>query len=97
LSFCPKCGKEIRPSDYFCGNCGEMLDRRPVAKLAKRLYRSRRDRVLGGVCGGIGEYFNIDPTLVRIGWALFSLVYGACVILYIILWLIVPVEPLEGR
>jgi len=53
--------------------------------------------MLGGVCGGIADYFDIDPTLVRIGWAFFSLVYGAGVILYIILWLIVPVEPLEGR
>ena len=43
----------------------------------KRLYRSSTNYKLAGVCGGIGEYFNIDPTLVRLGWILFSVMGGA--------------------
>ncbi|MBQ4560328.1 MAG: PspC domain-containing protein [Tyzzerella sp.] len=55
----------------------------------KKLYRSTTNYKLAGVCGGIGEYFNIDPTLVRLGWVLFSLV-GAGVLAYIIAALVIP-------
>ncbi|MES2436888.1 MAG: PspC domain-containing protein [Patescibacteria group bacterium] len=56
----------------------------------KKLHRSSNDRFIAGVCGGLGEYFSIDPTLVRIGWVVFTLVGGAGIIAYIILALIVP-------
>ncbi len=56
----------------------------------KRLYRSTKDRMLGGVCGGIADYFQVDPTLVRLAWILLTLAWGAGLILYIIAWIIVP-------
>jgi phage shock protein C len=59
----------------------------------KRVYRSKSERVLAGVCGGLGEYFNIDPTLVRILFILFALVVGGGILLYIILWILIPEEP----
>ena len=60
----------------------------------KRLYRSRKDKVLGGVCGGIAEYFQIDPVLVRLLWVIFILIsMGLGIIAYIIAWIIVPEEP----
>jgi phage shock protein C len=59
----------------------------------KRLYRSGNERILGGVCGGIGEYFGVDPTLIRLLWVLFSLAYGMGILLYIIVWVIVPRNP----
>jgi len=59
----------------------------------KRLYKSRNDRKISGVCGGIADYFNIDPTLVRIAWVLFSLAYGSGIIAYIIFALVMPEEP----
>ena len=43
----------------------------------KRLYRSKKDKIIGGVCGGIGKYFNIDPVLIRILWLFFIFVGGA--------------------
>lgn len=55
-----------------------------------RLYRSRNDRVLGGVAAGLGHYFNIDPTIVRLAWVLLTLWGGTGVVLYIIAWAIVP-------
>ena len=58
-----------------------------------RLYRSRENRVVAGVCGGIGKHFNIDPTIVRILWILFSLAYGAGLLIYIICIFIIPEEP----
>ena len=60
-----------------------------MTKEIKRLYRSKENRKIAGVCGGIAEYFNIDPTIVRILWVLFALM-GAGVIAYIVGWIIIP-------
>jgi len=59
----------------------------------KRLYRSRKDKILGGVCGGIAEYFNVDPVIIRLLWVLFALAYGSGVLVYIIAWIIIPRTP----
>ncbi len=61
--------------------------------MEKKLYRSRKDCMLGGVCGGIAEYFNIDSTLVRLLAVLIVLMGGAGVIAYIIGWIIIPKNP----
>ena len=58
----------------------------------KRLIRSTADRKLAGVCGGIGAYFGIDPTMVRIGWVVFCLMGGSGVLAYILCALIIPEE-----
>lgn len=63
----------------------------------KRLYRSRKDRMICGVCGGIGDYFNIDSTIIRLLWVAFILLSaGTGIIAYIIAWIIVPEEPGEA-
>jgi len=59
----------------------------------KRLYRSRRDRMISGVCAGVAEYFNLDPAIVRIVWVLACLFGGAGVILYLAAMLIIPLNP----
>lgn len=59
----------------------------------KRLYRSRTNRIIAGVCGGLGDYFDIDPVLVRVIFVAFLLAFGSTALLYVILWLIVPNEP----
>ena len=59
----------------------------------RRLYRSRTNFIISGVCGGIGQYLEIDPTLVRIVFVLLTLVGGTGVLLYVALWTIVPLEP----
>jgi phage shock protein C len=61
----------------------------------KRLYRSQTDRWLLGVCGGIAEYFNLDPLIIRILFIVFALVFGGGILLYLILWLIIPMRPPE--
>lgn len=58
--------------------------------MERKLYRSRNDSRIAGVCGGLGEYLDIDPTLVRLIFVLLALTGGHGVLLYIILWLIVP-------
>ncbi len=56
----------------------------------KRLYRSSTQKMLAGVCGGIGEYFDIDPTLVRLSFVLFSLMGGSGLLAYIIAAIVIP-------
>jgi len=57
----------------------------------KKLFRSTKNRMVAGVCGGIGEYFNVDPTVIRLVWVIFTLIsMGAGIIAYIIAWIIVP-------
>jgi phage shock protein C len=63
----------------------------------KRLYRSGENKVLGGVCGGLGEYFNVDPVIIRILWVAFSLLYGVGILAYILAWIIVPMNPDHKR
>jgi phage shock protein C len=62
----------------------------------KRLYRARDERMIAGVCGGIGKYFNVDPTLVRLLFVFFAFAGGPGLLAYIILAIIVPEEPVEG-
>lgn len=58
----------------------------------RRLYRSRTDSVLGGVAGGVAEYLDVDPSIVRIVWAVLAIVTGGIFfVLYIVMWIVVPV------
>ena len=61
--------------------------------MEKRLYKSNKNKMLAGVCGGIAEYFNIDPTLVRLGWAILCMFAGSGIIAYIIAAIIIPQNP----
>ena len=61
--------------------------------MKKKLYRSAKDRKLAGVCGGIAEYLNMDPTVIRILWAIISLFAFVGVIAYIVCVFIIPEEP----
>ena len=58
----------------------------------KKLYRSRTNRMIAGICGGIGEYFDVDPTLIRLIVAFTWLMGGIGVVVYLIGWLIIPLE-----
>lgn len=59
----------------------------------KKLYRSKDNAMLAGVCGGLGEFFGIDPTLIRLGWCVFSFCAGAGIWAYIIAAFIIPSRP----
>jgi phage shock protein C len=65
----------------------------------KRLYRSEKNRMLGGVAGGVAEYFNVDPTLVRLFFVLILCLWGAGIPVYLLLWIIIPpfskIEPIS--
>jgi phage shock protein PspC (stress-responsive transcriptional regulator) len=59
----------------------------------KQLYRSVTDRQWAGVAGGLAAYFQVDPALVRLAFVLFTLLGGPGLLIYIILWLVIPEEP----
>lgn len=58
--------------------------------MKKRLYKSREDKKLCGVCGGIAEYFELDPTIIRLAWVVFTLLGGSGIIAYIIAAIVMP-------
>ena len=59
----------------------------------KRLYLSNTDKKLAGVCGGIAEFFGIDPTIIRVLWIICSLLFGSGILAYLICWLVIPRHP----
>lgn len=61
--------------------------------MAKRVYRSRNEKVIAGVCGGLGEYFGIDPVIIRIVWVLLVICAGTGILAYILAWILIPKEP----
>ena len=61
-----------------------------MAKKTKRLYRSKKERMIAGVCGGVAEYANADPTIIRLLWVVGSFFWGIGIIAYLAAWIIVP-------
>ena len=60
---------------------------------ARELYRSRSNRQVAGVCGGLAGYFNLDATLIRILFVVLAVLGGSGLVLYLAMWIIVPKEP----
>lgn len=58
----------------------------------KRLVRIHKDRKIAGVCAGFGDYFNVDPVLIRLLWLAFILIGGTGILLYVIAWIVMPLE-----
>jgi phage shock protein C len=93
---CSNCQKEIADGSKFCYSCGaNQPGFGPQAGVApaKRLMRSSRDKKIAGVCAGLAEYFDLDPTIVRVVWLLAIIFAGAGFWVYIILWIVLPVAP----
>ena len=59
----------------------------------RRLYRSRTNRKLAGVCGGLAEYSNVDATLIRVLFVVFAVLGGPGLLIYLVLWIVVPQQP----
>ncbi len=69
---------------------------RPTPKKDQRIYRAREERILAGICGGLGKHFDLDPPLIRLVALILIFFGGVSVWLYIILWLLIPEEPLDN-
>ena len=64
--------------------------------MANRLYRSQSDKKIAGVCGGIAEYFNIDPTSVRLLWLILVFCFGGGLVAYLLAVIVIPYRPVQG-
>lgn len=60
----------------------------------KKLYRSRKDKMIAGVCGGLADYFGMDSTWMRLIFILFLFLGGSTILVYLVMWLVVPKEPI---
>lgn len=97
--YCPNCQKEIIAASNYCYNCGA---RQPgavppnYAYPVKKLVRSTTDRKIAGVCAGLADYMDVDPTLIRLATLVVFFCGGFGLIPYIILWIALPQGP-TGR
>jgi len=92
---CLNCQREISDYSNYCNSCGTKQQQSLTG--GKRLMRSSTDVKLAGVCGGIAEYLNVDPTLVRLVWAILTLIPGFVlggILAYLVAWMIIPKAPL---
>jgi phage shock protein C len=90
---CNHCKRELTEHSNFCYYCGAPQHLAPsVAPIQKRLMRSSVDCKIAGVCGGIAEYMDVDPTVVRLVWVLVSFFSGIVpgLIAYLVAWLVMP-------
>ncbi len=103
--YCTSCGKNIGGDAVFCQYCGAPQVAAPAAAQVsagqagyqaygepKRLRRSRSNRKIAGVCAGVANYLELDPTLVRVVWLLCVLLGGTGVLAYLIGWIVMPEE-----
>jgi phage shock protein PspC (stress-responsive transcriptional regulator) len=95
--FCTQCGTQLGETEpNFCPSCGAQIrSPRSAYSAPRRLTRSRRDRKVAGVCGGIAEYLNMDPTLIRLLAVVAFFCGGAGFMAYIVAWIVLPEEDLE--
>jgi phage shock protein C len=88
--YCNYCGKSIQDDANVCAYCATRVS----AVIARqRLVRPREGRKIAGVCLGIAEYFDLDPTLIRLIWLVLIFGAGTGLIAYIIGWIVMPEEP----
>ena len=91
---CPNCQKPVPEGSNFCCNCGAKQQAAGNAATqpvyVRRLVRSINDRKIAGVCAGLADYFDLDPTIVRVIWLLATLIPGPNIIAYLVLWLALP-------
>ena len=88
--YCNHCGKGIQEDANVCAYCGSPVGYRAVQK---RLKRPRAGRKIAGVCAGFADYFDVDPTLIRLIWLVIVIFGGTGLLAYVIGWIVMPEQP----
>ena len=97
VKICPYCAEEIQSEAVKCKHCGSWLDdqfEESTVPRMRRLTRSSRDQMLAGVCGGLARHLELDPTLVRVAFALIT-IFSALIpgiVTYVVLAIVVPAD-----
>src|ERR1700687_5673090 len=94
--YCSNCGKSIEDNPVFCQFCGARVA--PVTPLGdpsatRPFARYSADKKIAGVCGGVARYFDLDSSLVRAIWLLCVLLAGTGLLVYLVLWVAMPLDP----
>jgi phage shock protein C len=93
MMFCTRCGLQLEDRDRFCFECGTPTANGPSSLPQRRLRRVNTGKKIAGVCSGIAEYIDADPTMVRVIWLILTFALPpAGVIGYIAAWIIMPKE-----
>ena len=94
--YCSNCGKDIGDNPVFCQFCGSRVSpissAEPLAA-ARPFARYSSDKKIAGVCGGVARYFEVDSSLVRAVWLLCVLLAGTGLLVYLVLWVAMPLDP----
>ena len=90
--YCNLCGKEIPADARFCSYCATAVGH---AHAQRKLMRSRSDRKIAGVCAGLAEHLDLDPTLMRLLWIFVIIMTGIFpgIVVYLLAWIVMPEEP----
>ena len=94
--FCQGCGKDMGAAANFCSFCGRKNETATqiIVQPPTQMYRSRIDRKIAGVCAGLARHLNMDVTLMRVLWFLGTFFTGFPLIVYIVMWIVMPEEPI---
>lgn len=95
--YCQGCGKQMEGGANFCSYCGRQLEvpaLPPPPPMQGRLFRSRSNRMIAGVCAGLAYHLGMDPTVVRLLTVILTFFAGFPLLAYIIAWIVIPEEPL---
>lgn len=98
--YCSSCGKPIATDARHCPNCGQVVNNAfngagmPPTPTQRRLVRPRMGRMIAGVCQGVAVTYGWDPTLVRVVFVLLACFSGVGLIVYVVLWIAAPEEPM---
>jgi phage shock protein C len=88
--YCNACGTQMGEAEVRCPACGRTV---PTFVVQKRLVRPRQGRKIAGVCAAFGNYFDIDPILIRLLWVVAVIFGGTGLLAYLLAWIVIPEEP----
>lgn len=101
---CTACGSSVLVNSEYCQNCGTLMNIDPNPKFSrppqeytgpKKLFRSRKNRMIAGVSGGIGEYYDIDPNIIRLLFVVSLFMGGVGVLVYLVAIVLIPESPYD--